>query len=100
MTDLRGGLGRVGEAYGPLMPLQLCFLESTAVNKCYNFRTTWAARRQAGPAPGAAGADSPGRHGLLRALLQLSELLVHLLLFREVTHEVEVIVCVGPVNVC
>lgn len=58
---------------------------------------TWADRRPA-PAPGIL-TNSPGWHGLLRALLQLSDLLLYLLWLSEVTHEVEMLLHVGPVDV-
>lgn len=39
-------------------------------------------------------------HSPIHALLQLLDLLLHLLGLREMTHEVEVILRVGPMNVC
>ena len=43
---------------------------------------------------------SPGRRGPVWALLRLSGLLVHLLWLREMAHEVEVVLGIGPMNVC
>lgn len=54
--------------------------------------------RRPAPGPGIL-TNSPGWHRLLRALLQLSDLLLHLLWLSEVTHEVEMVLHVGPVDV-
>lgn len=56
---------------------------------CGHTDSSWPQRR----------ASSPGWHSLLCALLQLSDLLLHLLWLCEVTHEVEIILCIGPMNV-